>query len=118
MFAPRAPAIDVVNSWTLLWCVRRAGGKRGIAGRVGPREKERRVESPTLRARGNRAGGEKMRCKQRWQNGCRAYICARGMHGKLLAMPSCFAKLLDINFPDFVKIKWMSSSYTKLLELL
>jgi hypothetical protein len=81
MFAPRAPAIDVVNSWTLLWCVRRAGGKRGIAGRVGPREKERRVESPTLRARGNRAGGEKMRCKQRWQNGC-----ARGTYGWQLAI--------------------------------
>jgi hypothetical protein len=44
-------------------------------------------------------------------------VCLPPRHA-LPLMLNCFAKLLDINFPDFVKIKWMPSSYTKLLELL
>jgi hypothetical protein len=43
---------------------------------------------------------------------------ANQTHPKLLLMPSCFNKLLEIIFSYFAKIKWMPSYFAKLLELL
>jgi hypothetical protein len=52
--------------------------------------------------------------------GVAAHIFTRGeaWDSKLLLMSHCFAKLLDTIFSYFVKIRWMPSWDSKLLELL
>jgi hypothetical protein len=50
----------------------------------------------------------------------RARIYTRGEVSfvKFLFLPSLFAKLLEANFSCFAKIRWMTSWFVKLLELL
>jgi hypothetical protein len=54
------------------------------------------------------------RVKHRWQpRSARAYMRV----GRWF-LPSWFAKLLEVNFSRFAKIRWMPSWFAKLLELL
>jgi hypothetical protein len=48
----------------------------------------------------------------------RIYACGEVSFAMFLFLPSLFINLLEINFSRFAKIKWMSSWFLKLLELL